>query len=287
LVIPGEDLPQPTDTATISSERVNQLFHDLDDTERGNGIFKYDKYIPDSKMITVKRGRRPTPLSILIHATRHVTHPRPPNSLILPARISMWHNDTNGDCVTAEEAFAKACHRPEEIFITDEEVEEWATTHGPLPHPPGWYEGANLYEVMQAMQTGGFTQGGHMYRDGSISSVNFHDVDNLHSAISLGPVKVGVAADQLEAVFHANGDRSGWFATGFHQETNYDHCVSLCGYGTISWLAQRMNVPVPNGVNGTNPGYALFTWGSIGIIDYPSLLAMTDEAWLRTPTTLG
>src|SRR5262249_54296108 len=28
-----------------------------------------------------------------------------------------------------------------------------------------------------------------------------------------------------------------------------------------------------------------FTWGSIGIIDEPSLLAITNEAWSRTPTT--
>jgi hypothetical protein len=41
----------------------------------------------------------------------------------------MWNNDTHGDSVTAEEAFAKACHSPE-IFITDDEVEKWATAHG-------------------------------------------------------------------------------------------------------------------------------------------------------------
>jgi hypothetical protein len=47
-----------------------------------------------------------------------------------------------------------------------------------------------------------------------------------------------------------------------------------------------MEFTVPNGVNGTQPGYALFTWGGIGIIDFPSLLAITHEAWLRTPTTI-
>jgi hypothetical protein len=30
----------------------------------------------------------------------------------------------------------------------------------------------------------------------------------------------------------------------------------------------------------------LFTWNSIGIIDVPSMLAITQEAWLRNPTTV-
>ncbi|HXM01791.1 MAG TPA: hypothetical protein VN939_04260 [Chthoniobacterales bacterium] len=46
-----------------------------------------------------------------------------------------------------------------------------------------------------------------------------------------------------------------------------------------------METTVPANVDGTKPGYALFTWDSIGIIDVPSLLAITQEAWLRTPTT--
>jgi len=33
-------------------------------------------------------------------------------------------------------------------------------------------------------------------------------------------------------------------------------------------------------------GYAMFTWDSIGIIDQPSMLAITHEAWLRNPTTI-
>ena len=47
-----------------------------------------------------------------------------------------------------------------------------------------------------------------------------------------------------------------------------------------------MKFTVPSGVNGAKPGYALFSWGSIGIIDVPSMVAITHEAWLRTPTTV-
>jgi hypothetical protein len=37
----------------------------------------------------------------------------------------------HGDCVASEEAFAKACHKSE-IFISDQEVIQWAQNHGVL-----------------------------------------------------------------------------------------------------------------------------------------------------------
>jgi hypothetical protein len=43
---------------------------------------------------------------------------------------------------------------------------------------------------------------------------------------------------------------------------------------------------VPTGIDGRQPGYALFTWDSIGIIDVPSMIAITSEAWFRQPTTM-
>src|SRR6185312_4263702 len=104
--------------------------------------------------------------------------------------------------------------------------------------------------------------------------------------ISQGPVKIGVAADQLETAWSSNGGANGWFGTGFNKDDKEDHCVTLCGYGTIAWLAQQLGVFVPQGVDGTQSGYALFTWDSIGIIDEPSMLAITHEAWLRSPTTI-
>jgi hypothetical protein len=195
-----------------------------------------------------------------------------------PQRISMWGNDVHGDCVTAEEAFAKACNNPE-IFISDAEVIAWATRHGVL-------EGANLTQVMTWMQNDGFTDGAFIYDDGPYLSVNWTSAGTLQSAISTGPVKIGVAADQIENAWRTTGGQSGWFGTGFHADANEDHCVTLCGYGAISWLAQELGVQVPAGVDGTHPGYAMFTWNSIGIIDVPSMTAVTHEAWLRQPTTV-
>src|ERR1700733_10766125 len=225
-----------------------------------------------------KRGAIPSPRSALASATPHVAIVgAPPNFITLPAQISMWGNDVNGDCVTAEEAFAKACNSPE-IFIPDSEVISWATRHGVL-------NGAVISQVLQWMQSDGFQLGSFSYDDGPYFSVNWTNSATLQSAISNGPVKIGVAADQLLTAWHSTNGTTGWFAVGFHADGAEDHCPSLCGYGTINWLAQQLHVQVPAGIDGTKTRYALFTWNSIGIIDEPSLLAITQEAWLRQPTT--
>ena len=135
-------------------------------------------------------------------------------------------------------------------------------------------------------RSSGFQPGdGNTYGDGPYMSVDWTNAAALQSAIAVGPVKIGVAADQLENAV-PDPPTNGWFATGFQPDSNEDHCVSLCGYGTIAWLAEQLGVSVPDGVDGTQPGYALFTWSSIGIIDVPSLLAICGEAWLRNPVTV-
>jgi hypothetical protein len=227
----------------------------------------------------LKRGAIPSPRSALAAATPHVALAGAPATFLTkPQRISMWGNDVHGDCVTAEEAFAKACNSPE-IFITDDQVIAWATRHGVL-------EGAYLTQVLGWMQNDGFADASNVYDDGPYLSVNWKDPATLQSAIATGPVKIGVAADQLETAWHSTGGRSGWFGTGFHNDSNEDHCVALCGYGSIAWLAQQLGVQVPAGINGAQAAYALFTWNSIGIIDAPSMVAITEEAWLRRPTTV-
>jgi hypothetical protein len=229
-----------------------------------------------------KRGARPSPRSVLAAATPHSElglAAAPPNFITIPKKISSWGNFDHGDCVTAEEAFAKACHDPE-IFIADQEVIRWATSHNVL-------EGAFIHQVMLWMRTKGFHQDGHFYDDGPrILSVNWTDPSTLNSAIAEGPVKIGVAAAQLETAWNSTQGKTGWFGLGFKNDTNEDHCVSLCGYGSLTWLAQQLQATVPQGVDGTKLGYALFTWDSIGIIDQPSMVAITHEAWLRVPTTV-
>lgn len=228
---------------------------------------------------TPKRGAAPSLRSALAAAMPHAAVAgAPPNFLTLPHQISSWGNFDHGDCVTAEEAFAKACHQPE-IFITDQVAMTWADKHGVL-------EGANLHQVLQWMQKGGFQENGKTFDDGKIFSVDWTNPSTLQSAISKGPVKIGVAATQLETAWRTTNGQTGWFGLGFKKDDAEDHCVSLCGYGSLAWLAGKLKVSVPSGIDGTKPGYAMFTWDSIGIVDQPSLIAITQEAWLRSPTTV-
>jgi hypothetical protein len=186
----------------------------------------------------------------------------------------MWGNDQFGDCTVAEEAFAKGATAG--VFIPDDMVITWARHNHAI-------NGDTLIDVLDRMQAKGFVFEGHTYGDGSPVAVDWTNAATLQNAIAQGPVKIGVAADQLE---NAVGDPpvDGWLAIGLTEDQNMDHCVSLCGYGPMSWLADQLGV---RGSGGTSqPAYALFTWGSTGIIDMPSLLAICGEAWLRNPTTV-
>src|ERR1700750_510784 len=106
--------------------------------------------MPD-KIDAPKRGAFPTPRSELATAKPYAAKlvGAPPEYLVNPPHISMWGNDVHGDCVTAEEAFAKACYQPE-IFISDAEVLSWATGHGVL-------EGAYINQVLDWMVNDGFS----------------------------------------------------------------------------------------------------------------------------------
>src|SRR5437588_12476572 len=115
---------------------------------------------------TPKRGATASPRSVLAAATPHTPLiGAPPNFLTVPHQLSSWGNDVHGDCVTAEEAFAKACHQPE-IFVSDQEVIDWATGHGVL-------EGAYLYQVLDWMHDDGFRQNGEINDDGPRFSVDW------------------------------------------------------------------------------------------------------------------
>jgi hypothetical protein len=220
-------------------------------------------------------GIKATSRAKLAAATPHVAGPSPAQFLVLPSKLSMWGNATDGDCVAAGEAAAKATTG---VFVSDAAVIAWATAHDDL-------NGGDIESLLTVMQTAGFQQDGNVYNDGPHTSVDWTNPATLQSAISQGPVKIGVAAAQLQNV-PGIGNANGWFATGFTTDPNLDHDTELFGYGTIAWLAECLGVAVPAGVDGTKPGYALFTWSSVGVIDAPSLQAIVGEAWLRNPTTV-
>lgn len=200
--------------------------------------------------------------------------------------MSSWNNYVYGDCVTAEEAFAKATAAPQ-TFIPLNTVVAWATSHGVL-------NGASLTGVLTAMQTDGFPFNGKMYDDGPYNSVNWTNAAILQSAIySHGPVKIGVGAGEFQRSSpdgSVTPGTSGWAMYNYPTNQGEDHCTSLCGYGTLEELValfkqHGVTVNVPAGMP-TGLCYAMFTWNSIGIIDEQSMLNMTYEAWIRTPVTV-
>jgi cell division septation protein DedD len=226
------------------------------------------------------RGAIPSPRHKLVQANRHVARAVPASFGVVPPQLSYWGNNVYGDCVSAEEAAAKAIYSlmnggTAELFVPEQTLEQWAKAHGYL-------NGANLTDVMDSMAKDGLVVGSATYTDGPYESVDWTTDATLRSAIYQGPVKIGVAADQLQNVV---GTTNGWIGTGFAADTNEDHCVSLCGYGSMSVLCSMLGVSVPSGANPSGPAYLLFTWDTVGIIDQASVVAITGEAWLRTPTT--
>jgi hypothetical protein len=206
-----------------------------------------------------------------------------PATIPTPAQMSMWGNSQYGDCVTAEEFFAKCIYpvwysasgtmldMPESLAIS------WATANGYL-------NGADLTPVMDSMAKPGVVYNTTTYTDGPYTSVDYTTWATLISAINTGPVKIGIASSQFDNVTGV-GQTNGWVMTGFTKDTNEDHCVALLGYGTMSYLATAMGITLPAGVDGTANGCLLYTWDTIGLIDFTSMNNVTGEAWLRSPTT--
>ena len=92
-----------------------------------------DDVIPDLTK-RLPRGAIPSPRFELAAATPHVPDPTiavPASFLMWPVQMSSWNNYVYGDCVTAEEAFAKACAAPK-TFIPLDTVVAWAKAHGYL-----------------------------------------------------------------------------------------------------------------------------------------------------------
>jgi hypothetical protein len=236
------------------------------------------------------RGLRPTPRHRLAAAFPF----RPATAQVkalpsffgtLPKQLLMWGNDTYGDCVTAEEMFKLACYSVQcglpEICPSNDDAIAWARQEGVL-------NGADLEPVIQQMQSTGITINGVNYKDGAPLSVDYTNDDTLRAAIAQGPIKIGVSADPFNGVAGV-GQTNAWVMTGFSQDSNEDHCTSLCGFGQAGDLFKSvLNASLPaNSVAGDTIGYLMFTWSTVGFIDKPSLLAICGEAWLRTPSTVG
>jgi hypothetical protein len=143
------------------------------------------------------------------------------------------------------------------------------------------------------MQTHGFQMASKACLDGPFNSVDWTNAGAFNSAIAnVGPVKIGVASVNLTSSPHGKvtPGTSGWAIYGLPTGQPENHCASLYGYGP---LATMVDLFKRNGVNLNLPSrmptglcYAMFSWGSIGIVDRTSLMNITSEAWVRNPTTI-
>lgn len=233
------------------------------------------------------RGAKATPRHVLARAMpfrRRAAAP-PPEFARLPKKKNVWYNSTYGICVTSEECCAKSADNPN-VYIKPDDMLVWATQHG-------FRDGAYLTEVMDAMTEKGIkADDGKVYNDGKgRRAVDWTNRADLMDAIHQGTIKIAVAADNLENA--GAGNKDGWMGLSFYVDHHTDHCVSLVAYGSIRFLVDELNkayglsLSVPSGVDPKMFCYALFTWGTVGIVSEKSMINITDEAWLRVPTTDG
>ncbi len=236
--------------------------------------------------MSMLRGAIPSPRHKLAAATPHILGAYNPFFCPIPSQISFWLNDRDGDCVTAEEAAAKAVYSVAagipEIFIPDNVVSAFIRKYH-------YANGAALTDVMDTMASVGLTDAtGKVWKDGPYQSVDWTDYPTLCSAINQGPVKLGVAASQIERV--ATPGTSGWFLTKANGDNRVDHCTNASQCGEVGALAEAFKVTCPSSIQ-TDPAIGMFTWKSFGIVIHDALLGVctkqSGEAWLRTPTTLG
>jgi hypothetical protein len=239
-----------------------------------------ESYRPDAGAeIFVPSGVFPTPNHELAAAHPYRADGAAPESFLSwPIEISSWDDKKGGNSIWAEEAFAKACAEPK-AFIPAEIVLRTALQCG----------SANFARFMQ---TNGFQLGAAAYLDGPFNTVDWTNAASLHAAISrVGPVKIGVASVSIaSSQGHVTPGASGWAICDCAAGYAEDYCASLCGYGSLAALIARfknygIEVNAPSGMPAGHC-YAMFAWGSIGVIDRKSLMNIAGEAWVRNPTTI-
>jgi hypothetical protein len=239
-----------------------------------------EPYQPEADAKIFGPSEFPTPNHELAVAQPYRVSGDAPESFIAwPIEIGSWGNENGSNSNWAEEAFAKACAEPR-VFIPADVVRLTERECG----------SSNFAAFMQ---THGFPMDRKAYLDGPFNSVDWTNSAALHGAIAnVGPVKIGIASANLTSnpQGQVTPGTSGWAIYGLPKSQREDQCASLCGYGPLASLVdlfERHGVKV-NLPSGMPAGlcFAMFTLGSIGIIDRQSLMNITGEAWVRNPTTI-
>lgn len=237
------------------------------------------------KYLTGAKPSTPQQLASAPHFLRDGRIGAPAQFARIPDKVHIWGNNRYGDCVTAEEAFAKIAAHPH-VWVSEQEVIDWARRNGVL-------NGATLSEVLEEMRTRGLlASDGKRYQDGRAFVVDYRDRATLCDAIYKGPVKIAVASGPLIDSLNRNDGRTGWAGTDYRTNNRTDHCTAYLGYGPASFLYGELakkypEARMPDHVRPDEFGYLMFTWGTIGFVTERSHLAICREAWVREPTTDG
>jgi hypothetical protein len=203
---------------------------------------------------------------------------------VVPPKLRVWGNDRYGVCVTSEEAaniaaFSAARSLPD-VCLADQTIISWARKHGYL-------NGANIAEVMDTLQVGRDSLvEGAKYNVGPYHAVDWENRADLCAAIyeSRACVKIGIASNGLGGAVQG---RNGWVVLSARKDRRIDHCVALCGYGTLQYLCGLCGVAVPAKADPATFCYLMFTWGTVGIVSEAAMWAMTGEAWVRLPASIA
>jgi hypothetical protein len=232
------------------------------------------------------RGCRPSqPETLLtgIRRTRHVLAlPPPPEEFDATGEIDhfdMLGNDKYGDCVFAEEASYKRCVRLD-TGLPDFRISAETCVKDYLVFTGGQDNGAEIHAALDWFEHVGLIDDNRTHHlIGPHGALNCRHMIELQHGISLfRGVKIAVAADVLDR--HV-GRENGWLCDR-RGRGPIDHCVGLLGYGSVAYCLQVC------GHTGNItprwhhlPGFVLYTWGTIGVITWPSLLSIIGEAWVR------
>lgn len=278
LVIAGISIGQPTPRERAEADAIVARYAREADTV----------VVPDKPpAMKFKTGARRTPLASVIRELAagriavHVAAPKIPASVaMVPKTLSMLGNDQYGDCVTAESCFAIEAYSVyvglPEIVITDAAAIAWARAHNGL-------NGADLLTIMQAMSADGIKDStGTLRKAGMASTVDYTNATALQSAIAVGPVSIAIGSGDLPS---GAGDVNGWYALTSAGAPN-DHNVDLCGFGKAEVLYAALNMSCPTACAGKT-GYLCYTWSTIGFVTQAWVAGTVEEAWVRTPTTVG
>jgi hypothetical protein len=205
--------------------------------------------------------------------------PPPPPNFDGTCGVKDWDiagNDRWGTCVTAEEGNYKKIIAPatggKELDIPGDNIVAWARQEGGM-------RGMFIPDAMTRMQTRGIKDAsGKPHTIGKHGAIDWENPLEVKLAIHYcKALKIGVAHSQVP-----QAHRNGWVLTGARADRRVDHCVGIYGYGSAEYLARVCALDfVPEGLDAKTFCVLMYTWGTIGIVDWDSFVAITGEAWVR------